>query len=78
VSGSGERNNIISSFSLDPSASTLTATFTSGDNRKPAASMHTGGPYAIGAYMTMLVLAEDGDDADCNDTILEIKGYAPR
>lgn len=79
VEGSGERKTL-KSFSLDPSASKMTATFTHGDKsaRKPAKGLNSGGPYQIGQYRLMVVVAENGDDSDYNDAILEIKGNVPR
>jgi hypothetical protein len=80
VVGSGERNTILKSIPLDPSVSKVTATFSYDDKsaRKPSAGLNSGGPYAIGAYRTMVIVAENGDDADYNDAIVEINGYAPR
>lgn len=35
-----------------------------------------GGPYSIGVFNTAIIVAENGDDADYNDTILEFTNKA--
>ncbi|WP_437562142.1 fucose-binding lectin II [Sorangium sp. So ce542] len=34
--------------------------------------LKSGGPYAIGSYNLLVVVAENGDDSDYNDSVLEL------
>ncbi|MFF3005041.1 fucose-binding lectin II [Kitasatospora sp. NPDC057940] len=77
--GTGERNNIIGQTTLT-GVSQLVATFEYGESEgalKPS-RLNSGGPYDIGAYNLMVIVAENGDDADYNDTILEFSWYTPK
>lgn len=78
ASGSGERNNIIFDRQLDTPCKKISATFTyqaeNGD--KLASKLNFGGPYDIGRYKIITVVAENGDDADYNDAIFEISGHS--
>ncbi|MEU2253872.1 fucose-binding lectin II [Nocardia xishanensis] len=38
--------------------------------------MKRGGPYAIGSYHLLVLVAENGNDADYNDAIVEFSWYA--
>uniref|UniRef100_A0A1Y1MMM4 Calcium-mediated lectin domain-containing protein n=1 Tax=Photinus pyralis TaxID=7054 RepID=A0A1Y1MMM4_PHOPY len=77
ASGSGERNTIIFDRTLDTPCKKISATFTyqveNGD--KLESKLNFGGPYDIGRYKTITVVAENGDDADYNDAIFEVSGY---
>ncbi|MFF2117053.1 fucose-binding lectin II [Kitasatospora sp. NPDC058184] len=78
-SGTGERNAVIGQQTITGQAG-LTATFefasAEGDFRP--SKLNSGGPYEIGAYNLMVLVAENGDDADYNDTILEFSWYTPK
>ncbi|RGD56681.1 hypothetical protein DR950_01745 [Kitasatospora xanthocidica] len=78
-SGSGERNAVIGQETITGQAG-LTAVFefasAEGDFRP--SKLNSGGPYEIGAYNLMVLVAENGDDADYNDTILEFSWYTPK
>ncbi|KAK8926992.1 hypothetical protein VCV18_003460 [Metarhizium anisopliae] len=78
VSGSGERNNIIFDRQLDTPCKKISATFTyqAANGDKLASKLKFGGPYDIGRYKTVTVVAENGDDADYNDAIFEISGHS--
>ncbi|KYG02149.1 hypothetical protein BE21_55345 [Sorangium cellulosum] len=34
--------------------------------------LKSGGPYAIGSYNLLVIVAENGDDSDYNDSVLEL------
>lgn len=40
--------------------------------------LKSGGPYTIGNYSLMVIVAENGDDSDYNDSILEFSWNTPR
>ena len=40
--------------------------------------LKSGGPYTIGSYNLMVIVAENGDDSDYNDSILEFSWNTPR
>ncbi|KAL7911021.1 hypothetical protein GGI35DRAFT_478411 [Trichoderma velutinum] len=40
--------------------------------------LNAGGPYDIGTYNLLVVVAENGDDSGYNDLILEITWYTPK
>lgn len=77
ASGSGERN-LIFERQLDTPCKQISATFTyqAANGDKLASKLKSGGPYDIGRYTTIIVVAENGDDADYNDAILEISGHS--
>jgi hypothetical protein len=80
VAGSGENDTSLKSFRLPNSAVNITATFSHGNDKstlKPATRLLAGGPYSTGQYVTMAIVAENGDDEDNNDAVLEIRGYVP-
>jgi hypothetical protein len=73
--GSGQNNTIIgqSTFSTRGD-SILTAMFTyqpTGNQGWLNSGLKSGGPYTIGNYNILAIVAENGDDADYNDCILE-------
>ncbi|WP_437808040.1 fucose-binding lectin II [Sorangium sp. So ce1078] len=39
--------------------------------------LKSGGPYTIGSYNVMAIVAENGDDSDYNDGILELSWSTP-
>jgi len=49
----------------------------SAGNPRPS-SLNSGGPYAIGNYNLLVVVAENGDDSDYTDSIVEFSWYTPR
>ncbi|MFF0561331.1 fucose-binding lectin II [Streptomyces sp. NPDC004266] len=40
--------------------------------------LNCGGPYDIGTYNLMVVVAENGDDGDYNDSILELSRHTSK
>ncbi|MFE7637640.1 fucose-binding lectin II [Kitasatospora sp. NPDC057518] len=77
--GAGERNTVIGQETITGQAG-LTAVFefSEGDGVFKPSRLNSGGPYEIGAYNLMVLVAENGDDADYNDTILEFSWYTPK
>lgn len=77
-SGSGE-NQIIGEATVNTSENyQLDAVFAyavADDIRNPSKGLNSGGPYEIGNYNLMVVVAENGDDNDYNDAILEFSWY---
>lgn len=43
-----------------------------------SSQLKAGGPYTVGSYNVLVVVAENGDDNDCNDSILEFSWITPR
>ncbi|WP_431681231.1 fucose-binding lectin II [Kitasatospora sp. KL5] len=78
ISGTGEGNTIIGDKTITPGRNfLLDAVFEYADADgvfKPS-RLNSGGPYDIGNYNLMVVVAENGDDADYNDAILEFSWY---
>ncbi|WP_405188772.1 fucose-binding lectin II [Streptomyces anulatus] len=78
-SGAGEKNMVIGETTITPGAdSPFNAVFEySGDDNvlKPS-KLNCGGPYDIGNFHMVLVVAENGDDEDFNDTVLEFSWFA--
>ncbi|MFB7616475.1 fucose-binding lectin II [Kitasatospora sp. NPDC056181] len=76
--GTGEQNTIIGDKAITPGQnSLLTAVFEYADADgvfKPS-KLNFGGPYDIGNYHLLVVVAENGDDTDYNDTILEFSWH---
>ena len=78
VKGCGEQNSI-ETFPLKEGIKKLVATFNYGDkgssekDMKPS-ELHQGGPWDIGVMKLLMVLAENGDDEDFNDVVLQIRG----
>lgn len=80
VVGSGEDTSLKAFAALPREAINITATFSHGNDKsalKPAKRLVAGGPCSTGQYVTMAVVAENGDDEDHNDAVLEIRGYVP-
>ncbi|GAA2837649.1 hypothetical protein GCM10010441_72480 [Kitasatospora paracochleata] len=77
--GTGERNTIIGDKTIIPSQNfLLNAVFEYADADgifKPS-KLNSGGPYDIGNYHLLVAVAENGDDTDYNDTILEFNWHA--
>lgn len=79
VSGSGKNNRLIK-FQLHGTTGRIDATFSYGDDKsalKPAKRLTAGGPWADGPRRNMVFVAENGDDGDNNDAILELRGNVP-
>ncbi|WP_181799525.1 fucose-binding lectin II [Kitasatospora acidiphila] len=77
--GTGERNTV-SGQETFTGPSQLSATFEYSDSAgvfKPS-KLNSGGPYDIGSYHLMVIVAENGDDSDYNDAILEFSWHTPR
>ncbi|WP_329568598.1 fucose-binding lectin II [Kitasatospora sp. NBC_01266] len=78
-SGSGERG--LAGEATITGAVRLSATFeyhrTAGRGAMPSA-LNSGGPYRVGQYNLMVVVAENGDDVDYDDAVLEFSWYTPR
>lgn len=49
--------------------------FAGGDGVFRPSTLNSGGPYEIGTYNLLVVAAENGDDTDHNDTILEFSWH---
>ena len=41
-------------------------------------SLQAGGPYQIGNYNLLPIIAENGDDRDYNDSVVEFSWYTPK
>ncbi|OAA34127.1 Calcium-mediated lectin [Metarhizium rileyi] len=80
ASGSGEGNNLIFQRKLDAPCKNISATFEyqTENGEKRQSKLNSGGPYDIGSYKLLVVVAENGDDADYNDAVFEISGYSKR
>jgi hypothetical protein len=77
--GSGERNTIIGQTSFTASSGvTVKFEYLNGDGTVSNSKLNSGGPYQIGAYNLLVFVAENGDDSDFNDAILEFSWYTPR
>jgi hypothetical protein len=72
VTGTGEKNSV-KTVKIPDGTSKLVATFTYGKDKKPSELQH-GGPFEIGTYKMLMVVAENGDDDDFNDVVLQIRG----
>ncbi|MFF7452978.1 fucose-binding lectin II [Kitasatospora sp. NPDC008115] len=79
-SGTGEHNTQIGTATVEGGESVLAATFeySSDDGAFKPSRLNSGGPYEIGTYNLLVIVAENGDDADYNDAILEFSWYTPR
>ncbi|MFF3959640.1 fucose-binding lectin II [Streptomyces sp. NPDC001890] len=75
--GSGERNSNLGETKITTTGNLLHATFeySNGDGVLTPSKLNTGGPYEIGNYNILVVVAENGDDSDYNDTILELSWH---
>ncbi|WP_437630338.1 fucose-binding lectin II [Sorangium sp. So ce854] len=80
--GSGERNAMTGQWTIVASArAKLLAKFEyqtdiNAEWRK-SSQLKSGGPYTIGSYNLLVVVAENGDDADYNDCVLEFSWSSP-
>ncbi|TDC79694.1 fucose-binding lectin II [Streptomyces hainanensis] len=80
-SGSGDSNTVIGNNRITADGKQLySATFeySDGDGAMQPSKLNSGGPYDIGEYHIMVVVAENGDDADYNDSILEFSWHTPK
>lgn len=76
--GSGEGNSIIGQGTLtDKTQLTIKFEFQQGGQWKGSV-LNSGGPYVIGTYNMLIVVAENGDDSDYNDSILEFTWYTKK
>jgi hypothetical protein len=72
IKGTGEQASL-ETLSLPEGTSKLVATFSHGSDKKPSELQH-GGPWDIGTMQLLMVLAENGDDEDFNDVVLQVRG----
>ncbi|MFD4657845.1 fucose-binding lectin II [Kitasatospora sp. NPDC058444] len=78
-SGTGERNTVIGQQTITGQAGLKAVfEFDGADGAFKPSKLNSGGPYEIGAYNLMVIVAENGDDADYNDTILEFSWYTSK
>ncbi|MER7585543.1 fucose-binding lectin II [Kitasatospora sp. NPDC097691] len=77
--GSGERNTVIGDSRITgQDLYFATFEFAPADGVFMPSRLNSGGPYAIGNYNILVVVAENGDDADYNDTVLEFSWFTPK
>ncbi|WP_049650879.1 fucose-binding lectin II [Kitasatospora sp. MY 5-36] len=78
-SGTGEGNAPIGQSTVTgPAVLTAAFEFAAADGDFKPSKLNSGGPYTIGAYNLAVVVAENGDDADYNDTVLEFSWHTPK
>ncbi|WP_438003876.1 fucose-binding lectin II [Sorangium sp. So ce321] len=81
--GSGERNamtgqsTIVASSRAKLQAKFEYQTDINAEWRK-STDLKSGGPYAVGNYNLLVVVAENGDDSDYNDSIVEFSWITPK
>lgn len=81
--GSGERNAMTGQSTIVASSrAKLRATFEyqtdiNAEWRK-SSQLKSGGPYTVGNHNFMVIVAENGDDNDYNDSVLEFNWTTPR
>jgi hypothetical protein len=76
VKGTGEQQSL-ETISVPEGTSKLVATFSYGKDKKPSELQH-GGPWDIGVMQLLMVLAENGDDEDFNDVVLQVRGVVKK
>jgi hypothetical protein len=77
--GSGERNTIIGETSFTASSGvTVKFEYLAGDGTVSNSTLNSGGPYQIGSYNLLVIVAENGDDSDFNDAIIEFSWRTPK
>lgn len=81
--GSGERNAMTGQSSIVASArAKLRVKFEYQTDMNAdwlrSRQLKSGGPYTIGDYNLMVIVAENGDDNDYNDSVLELSWSTPR
>ena len=76
VKGTGEQQSL-ETISVPEGTSKLVATFSYGKDKKPSELQH-GGPWGIGVMQLLMVLAENGDDEDFNDVVLQVRGVVKK
>eukprot|EP00026_Physarum_polycephalum_P018987 Phypoly_transcript_20800.p1 GENE.Phypoly_transcript_20800~~Phypoly_transcript_20800.p1 ORF type:complete len:204 (+),score=23.23 Phypoly_transcript_20800:33-614(+) len=80
-SGKGENNLSAGVQNFTGDGTVITAVFDYVDNSGktvPSQALNAGGPYNIGSYNLLVIVAENGDDADFNDAILEFSWKTPK
>ncbi|KYF93816.1 hypothetical protein BE17_25105 [Sorangium cellulosum] len=81
--GSGERNamtgqsNIVASSRAKLQAKFEYQTDINAEWLK-SSQLKSGGPYTIGNYNLLVIVAENGDDSDYNDSIVEFSWITPK
>jgi hypothetical protein len=70
-SGAGERNLIGSAQMNDSSRFQAKFEFQPKGGALSKSALRTGGPYSIGSTNFLIVVAENGDDADYNDVVVQ-------
>ncbi|GJN76037.1 hypothetical protein PLICBS_010148 [Purpureocillium lilacinum] len=80
ATGSGESNKIIFERAFSPPRKKFSITFKydGGDGKLAPSKLKSGGPYNIGTYRMLVVVAENGDDSDYNDVVAEFSGHAAK
>jgi len=74
VTGSGTEASL-KTIPIPDGTRVMAARFTYGDKDAPKPSkLQVGGPYYLGTSRWMMIMAENGDDEDCNDVVLHIRG----
>lgn len=80
--GSGERNAMTGQWTIVANArAPLQAKFEYQTDINAewlkSSQLKSGGPYTIGSYNLLVIVAENGDDADYNDSVLEFSWTTP-
>jgi hypothetical protein len=72
ITGTGEKNSV-ETVKIPDGTKKLMAKFTHGSDKKPS-ELQYGGPFDIGVMKLLMITAENGDDEDFNDVVLQIRG----
>ncbi|MGK4582203.1 fucose-binding lectin II [Kitasatospora sp. HPMI-4] len=77
--GSGERNAVAGQTTITGQRQIFaTFEYSAADGQASPGKLNSGGPYEIGTYNLMVIVGENGDDADYNDAILEFSWHTPK
>lgn len=76
--GSGEKTNIGDNTIINSDNIFYVSLEYSNDGVFKPSKIKSGGPYEIGNYNLMVIVAENGDDTDYNDSILEFSWYTKK
>ncbi|MFG2825625.1 fucose-binding lectin II [Kitasatospora sp. NPDC048365] len=77
-SGTGEGNTVIGEKIITPGERFLLDAvfeYAGTDGVLKPSKLNSGGPFEVGSLNLLVVVAENGDDTDYNDTILEFSWY---
>lgn len=77
LSGSGESNSTLCDEPFSPTTKEVQVVFEydAGNGEKKASKLRYGGPYEIGRFRMLVLVAENGDDSDYNDVVVEFSGH---